>query len=98
MPILNTTDFTIYLKHIFIQQRVFLSSHRNINRERDGDDLTEFKERQVFMALLMLQQVSHFRSLPHWCLILLTAMYGWGMRDTLGHATLFMGVTVSWSF
>jgi hypothetical protein len=58
MPILNTTDFTIYLnlsKHIFIQQWALLPSHRNINRERDGNNLTEFKEQQVFIALLMLQ-------------------------------------------
>ncbi len=58
MPILPTSDFTNYLnvlKHIFIQQWAFLSSHHNINSDQDGEYLTDFKERQVFIALLMLQ-------------------------------------------
>lgn len=98
MPILSTVDFSIYLqasKHIFPEQWAFLSSHRNINRDRDGDDLTEFKERQVFISLLILQRMANFRCLPHWCLILSTAMYGWGTHDTISHATSFLGTTVS---
>ncbi len=83
MPILLTSDFSMYLnasKHIFPEQWVFLLSHRNINRDRNGNDLTEFKECQVFISLLMLQRMAIFRCLPHWCLILSTAMYGWGTR------------------
>ncbi len=98
MPILSTSDFSNYLnssKHIFPEQWTFLSSHLNINRERDSNDLTEFKERQVFISLLILQHMSNFRYLPHWCLILSIAMYDWGTRDTLGHATSFLGTTVS---
>ena len=74
---------------------MFLSSHCNINHDRDGNALTEFKERQVFISLLILQQMANFRCLPHWCLIMPTAMYAWGTRDTMSQATLFMGTTVS---
>jgi hypothetical protein len=99
MPILSPFDFTMYLnasKHIFFREQwAFLSSHRNIHRDRDGNDLTEFKERQVFISLLILQRMANFRCLPHWCLILSTAMYGWGTRNTIGHATSFLGTTVS---
>ena len=98
MPILYPFDFTMYQnasKHIFREQWAFLSSHRKIHRDRDGDDLTEFKERQVFISLLILQRMANFRCLPHWCLILSTAMYGWGTRDTITHATSFLGTTVS---
>ena len=42
--------------------------------------------------------MSNFLSLPHWSLILSTTMYGWGTRDTLGHATSFLGINVSRSF
>ncbi len=78
MPILSTLDFSIYLnasKHIFLEQWAFLSSHCNINRDCNGNVLTEFKERQVFISLLILQRMANFRCLPHWCLILSTAMY-----------------------
>jgi hypothetical protein len=98
MPILQTSDFTAYLhpsKRIFPQQRAFLSSHRNINPERDVNDLTKFKKRQVFISLLAIQHQSNFHCLPHWCLILLTAMYGWGACKMLGHAMSFLGTTVS---
>ena len=101
MPILPTSDFTNYLnvsKHIFLQQWAFLSLHCNINSDCDGEHLMDFKERQVFIALLMLQQMSNLWSLPHWCLILSTTMYGWGTRDTLGHATSFMGIMVLRSY
>jgi hypothetical protein len=49
----------------------------------------------VFVSLLILQPQSNFHCLPHWCLILLMAMYGWGTSNTLGHATSFLGATVS---
>ncbi len=101
MLILQTSDFISYLQalnRIFPQQWEFLSSHRNVNPEHDGEDLTKYKERQVFVSLLILQRQSNFRCLPHWCLILSTAMYGWGARHTLGHAMSFLGATVSRSY
>jgi hypothetical protein len=101
MPILQTSDFIDYLnasKWIFLQKCAFLASHCNINPERDGNVLTEFIERQVFFSLLILQRQSNFYCLPHWCLILSTAMYGWGTCDTLGHATSFLKTTDSWSY
>jgi hypothetical protein len=48
MPILSPFDSTMYQnlsKHIFREQWAFLSSYRNIHRDHNGDDLTEFKER-----------------------------------------------------
>ena len=98
MPILSTLNFTMYLnasKHIFCEQWAFLSLHHNIHCDSNGDDLTEFEERQVFISLLILQQMANFWRLPHWCLILSTTMYGWGTRDTICHATSFLGTTVS---
>ena len=100
-PILSTSDFLSYLnasKNIFPEQWAFVSSHCNINYDRDCNALTEFKERQVFISLLILQRMTNFRCLPHWCLIISTAMYGWGTRDTVSHATSFLGTTVSQSF
>ncbi len=64
----------------------------------DGPILTAFKERQVYITIFLLLHQSNFCSLPHWCLILSTAMYGWGTRDTLGHVTSFVGTTVSRSY
>ncbi len=101
MPVLRTSNFGIFLrasKHVFPQKWAFLSSHWNINQEWDGKDLTEFKERQVFISVLILQRQSNFRCLQRWCLVLSTAMYGWGTRDTLGRATSFIGTTVSCSY
>jgi hypothetical protein len=98
MPILQMSDFISYLhalKRIFPQQWAFLSSHHNVNHKHDEEVLTKFKERQVLVSLLILQSQSNFCCLPHWCLILLTAMYGWGACDTLGHATSFLRATVS---
>ena len=98
MPILQISDFTNYQNasgRIFLEQWAFLSSLRNMNRDRDGSALTAFKERQVFVTIVLLLRQSNFRSLPHWCLILLTAMYGWGTRETLAHVTSFIGRTVS---
>jgi hypothetical protein len=101
MPILRTSDFSNFLhtsKHVFSQQWAFLSSHWNINQEQDGNNLTEFKERQVFISLLILQRQKNVQCLPHWCLILSTAMYGWRTRDTLGGATSFLGTMVLRSY
>jgi len=81
MLILQSSDFTNFQnqsKKVFPEEWTFLSLHRNVNEDRDGPVLTAFKERQVFITILLLLRQSNFRSLPHWCLILLTAMYGWG--------------------
>jgi len=101
MPILHTFDFTNFQnqsKKVFPEEWTFLSLHCNVNEDRDGPVLTAFKERQVFITVLLLLRQSNFRSLPHWFLILSTAMYGWGTRDTLGHVTSFIGTTVSRSY
>ncbi len=99
MPILQTAHFTNYLnslKHIFPTQWAFLSLHCNINLNCDWEQLMDFKESQVFIALLILHWMSNIQSLPHWCLIMLMAMYGWGTRETLGHATSFLGINESY--
>jgi hypothetical protein len=98
MPILRTSNFTSFLdasQYIFPKQLAFFSSHRYIHQERDGNKLRNFKERQVFISFLILQCMSNFRCLLHWCLILSMAMYGWGTCNTLGHAASFIGTTVS---
>jgi len=98
MPILHTSDFTNFQnqsKQGFPEEWTFLSLHRNVNEDRDGLILASFKERQVFITILLLLCQSNFRLLPHWCLILSTAMYGWGTCDTLGHVTSFIGTAVS---
>ena len=98
MPILHTFDFTNFQnqsKKVFPEEWTFLSLHCNVNEDRDGPVLTAFKERQVFITIILLLCQSNFCLLPHWCLILSTAMYGWGTRDTLGHVSSFIGTTVS---
>jgi hypothetical protein len=55
----NSTDigFIHYLnasKRIFPEQWAFLLSHQNVNQERNGPELTVFKERQIFVTLLLL--------------------------------------------
>ena len=53
-----------------------MSSHCNINLDYDSDHFTEYKERQVFIALLLLQRISNFQSIPHLmrlCIYLLIA-------------------------
>ncbi len=62
---------------------------------RDGQELNEFKERQIFMVLLTLQRLPNFRSLKHWAMVISMAFYGWGSKDTVGHATSFLGITVT---
>jgi hypothetical protein len=47
------------------------------------------------MVLLNLQRLANFRSLKHWAMILSTAYYGYGAKDTVGHVTSFLGITVS---
>jgi len=77
MPILHTSNFTDFQnqsKKVFTEEWTFLALHRNVNEDRDGPVLAAFKERQVFITILLLLCQSNFRSLPHWCLILSTAM------------------------
>jgi len=101
MLIILTSDFTNFQhlsKKIYPDVWAFLSLDCNVNEDRDGPTLTAFKERQVFITILILLRQSNYRSLTHWCLILSTAMYSWGTRDTLGHVTSFLGTTVSRSY
>ena len=101
MSVLQTLDFTNYQntsRRIFPEQWDFLSSLQNVNEDRDGSTLTAFKERQVFVTILLLLHQSNFRSLPHWCLILLMTMYGWGAQKMLANVTSFIGTTVSWIY
>ena len=86
---------TVYLsKRIFPQQWEFLATTRGIC-SRDGDDLQDYKERQIFMTLLNLQRLANFRTLKHWAMVISMAYYGWGVKDTVSHVTLFLGITVS---
>jgi hypothetical protein len=91
-------DFTNYLelsKRILPQQWSFLRTTRGI-KARDGDNLQEYKERQIFMVLLNLQRLAKFWVLKHWGMVILMAYYGWGAKDTVGHVTSFLGITVAW--
>jgi hypothetical protein len=81
-------------KRIFPQQWEFLATTRGIC-SRDGDDLQDYKECQIFMVLLNLQRIANFRTLKHWAMVLSMAYYGWGMKDTVSHGTLFLGITVN---
>ena len=72
VPILHTSDFTNFQnqsKKVFPEEWTFLSLHCNVNEDRDGPVLTAFKEKQVFITIILLFCQSNFRSLPHWCLI-----------------------------
>jgi hypothetical protein len=51
-------------KTIFRDQWAFLRATCNI-QARDSDELLEYKERQIFMALLNLQQLANFWTLKH---------------------------------
>ena len=96
-PLIVPSDFMNYLnlsKHVFPQQWEFLSTTRGITL-RDRDDLQEYKERQIFMVLLNLQRLSNFRALKHWAMVISTAYYGWGAKDTVCHIASFLGITVS---
>ncbi len=90
-------DFTDYLelsKRIFPQQWSFLRTTRGI-QVRDGDNLQEYKKRQIFMVLLNLQRLANFQVLKHWAMVILMAYYRWGANDTVGHVTSFLGITVA---
>jgi hypothetical protein len=47
------------------------------------------------MILLNLQQLANFRCLKHWAMVISTAYYWWGAKDTVGHVTSFLGITVA---
>ena len=61
-PLLILDDFMNYLylsKRIFPQQWEFLTTTCGICSQ-DGDDLQDYKERQIFMILLNLQRLANF--------------------------------------
>jgi hypothetical protein len=96
-PLIAANNFMNYLqlsKRIFPQQWNFLAGTCNI-QVRDGNELNEFKERQIFMILLNLQRLTNFRCLKQWAMVISTAYYGWGAKDTTGHVTSFLGITVA---
>jgi hypothetical protein len=96
-PLILPEDFTNYFelsKNIFPQQWSFLQSTRGI-QSRDGNVLQEYKERQIFMVLLNLQSLANFCVWKHWAMVILTAFYGWGAKDTFTHVTKFLGITVA---
>jgi len=96
-PLLISDDFMNYLyllKRIFPQQWEFLATTRGIC-SRDGNDLQDYKERQIFMVLLNLQQLANFQTLKHWTMVILAAYYGWGAKDIVTHITLFLGITLT---
>jgi hypothetical protein len=96
-PLIVPDDFMNYLylsKRIFPQQWEFLSTARGIY-SRDADNLQDYKERQIFMVLLNLQRLANFRTLKHWAMVISTAYYGWGAKDTVSHVTSFLGITVT---
>jgi hypothetical protein len=47
------------------------------------------------MTLLNLQWLANFRTLKHWAMVISTAYYGWGAKETVSHVTSFLGITVS---
>ena len=47
------------------------------------------------MVLLNLQRLANFRTLKHWAMVISTAYYGWGAKDTVSHITSFLGITVT---
>ncbi len=66
-PLIAADNFMNYLqlsKRIFPQQWNFLAVTRGI-QARDGNELNKYKERQIFMILLNLQQLANFRCLKH---------------------------------
>ena len=63
IPQITSTHQTICI--YLAPQWAFFSSHCSINQERDGDHLTDYKERQEFITLLILQHVSNFQSLSY---------------------------------
>ena len=67
----------------------------NVGLYHTGNDLQDYKERQIFMTLLNLQWLANFWTLKHWAIVISTVYYGWGAKDTMSHATPFLGITVA---
>ena len=40
------------------------------------------------MVLLNLQLLANFRTLKHWAMVISTAYYGWGAKETVSHVTM----------
>ncbi len=96
-PLILANDFMNFLnlsKKIFLQQWNFLAVTRGIQM-RDGNELQEYKKRQIFIILLNLQWLANFRTLKNWAMVISTAYYGWGAKDTVGHVTSFLKISVS---
>jgi len=96
-PLIVPDDFMNYLylsKRIFPQQWEFHSTARGIY-SRDADNLQDYKESQIFMVLLNLQRLANFRTLKHWAMVISTAYYGWGVKDTVSQVTSFLGINVT---
>jgi hypothetical protein len=97
-PLIAAKDFMNYLnltKIIFPQQWDFLAVTHGIHT-RDGHELNKYKERlQIFIVLLNLQLLANFRCLKHWAMVISTAYYGWGAKDTVAHVTSFLGITIT---
>ena len=47
------------------------------------------------MVLLILQRLANFCVLKHWAMVISTAFYSWGAKDTVAHVTKFLGITVA---
>jgi hypothetical protein len=47
------------------------------------------------MVLLNLQRLANFRTLKHWAMVISTAYYGWGVKETVSHVTSFLGITIT---
>jgi hypothetical protein len=96
-PLILANDFMNFFnlsKKILPQQWDFLADTCGI-QTRDGNELQKYKEQQVFMVLLNLQGLANFRTLKHWAMVISTAYYGWGAKDTVGHVTSFLLLSVS---
>jgi hypothetical protein len=94
-PLIVPDDYMNYLylsKRNFPQQWEFLATARGIY-SRDANSLQDYKEHQIFMVLLNLQRLANFRTLKHWAMVISTAYYGWGAKDTVSHLISFLGIT-----
>ena len=94
-PLIVPDDYMNYLylsKRNFPQQWEFLATARGIY-SRDANSLQDYKEHQIFMVLLNLQRLANFRTLKHWAMVISTAYYGWGTKDTVSHLISFLGIT-----
>ena len=47
------------------------------------------------MVLLNMQWLANFRTLKHCAMVISTAYYGWGAKDTVSQVTSFLGINVT---